>query len=66
MRAEKMNINHVRRLRFELRMNQHELAKALNVSQQFISQVENGRCKLAPDKAAKLREIFLRRNNESH
>lgn len=50
-------INQVKRLRFELQLKQHELAKFLDCDQSLIAKIETGAAPLTPNKAAKLDEI---------
>lgn len=50
-------INRVKRLRFELQLKQHELAKLLDCDQSLVAKIETGAAALSADKAAKLAEI---------
>ena len=50
-------ISRVRRLRFELQLKQHELAKLMGCERSLIAKIETGAAPLTVDKAAKLNEI---------
>lgn len=50
-------INKVKRVRFELQLNQHELAKLIGCDRSLIAKIETGAAPLTADKAAKLAEI---------
>jgi transcriptional regulator with XRE-family HTH domain len=50
-------INRVKRLRFELQLKQHELAKLMDCDQSLIAKIETGAAPLSSKLAAKLAEI---------
>lgn len=48
----------ISRLRKDKGMNQQELAQQLQITQSFLSAIENGKSPLPPEKELRLREIF--------
>ena len=56
-------INQMRRLRFELQLDQEPLAKELGVTQAYISMIERGERRITPVMAEKLNRLVKERLN---